>query len=125
MKYKPVASCPAFLTAGPIREGPEELYRLQTANGVEQVSVFQNRLRGIAQVSLPTTNARRNRATFPSLLPVGSFALNHTHPSNPAGQGPSLADSIAVANLVITGLIIAPDSLYWMNPRGKSYGCAR
>ncbi|MDB4913994.1 MAG: hypothetical protein JWM95_1638, partial [Gemmatimonadetes bacterium] len=125
IKYSAVV-CPGFLATGPLRNGLEALYRLQTTT--EQASVFQALPGGaIKQIVLTNPNSSSVAQTqLPGLLPVGTFTINHTHPKGPSFlQGPSRGDSIAAARTAMVALIIAPDSLFWMNPGGKSYGCAR
>ena len=126
VKYTAVPSCPAFLRSGPIRAGLEAVYSLQERELKEQAIAFQNLPDGRMQQLNVGQDATRTSVRWPSNLPVGTFAMGHTHPPlRGYAQGPSRQDSTTAAEYLRPALIIARDSIFWINPKGRSYGCAR
>lgn len=59
---------------------------------------------------------------------VGAASSNHTHPAPYQagfGQGISVDDSTRAVTLGIPEFAVSRDSIFWVNPDGRSYGCPR
>lgn len=125
--YKPIKACPAFLQPGtPYRQRLETLGPMGT-NANESGAFFLNRSGGGVRRGHVIPGVSRS-VTPPAKNPAGAVSWNHTHtPPYYAGygQGPSVGDAQWAARRSLPVFAISRDSVFWVNPAGDAYGCAR
>jgi RHS repeat-associated protein len=137
--YRAVRSCPAFLRPGaPVRnavvgtgstaDGRHESFSwlFGSSAGGPVLGVHPMRAAG---------SGWERRASGPGWadegpIPYNTIGGSHTHPgpyNNGVflGQGPSTGDARLAARSGVPQFIVSQDSLFWINPDGNAYGCAR
>jgi RHS repeat-associated protein len=130
MKYTAVKACPAFLAKGsPLRNAAIGMG--STRNGAnESAAWFRVTARGLIQRINAVLSATNSTVSSGWPPPPGVTVSGHVHPGpyNTGvylGQGPSVGDSVWTSRTGMTELIVSQDSLFWINPGEKAYGCAR
>jgi RHS repeat-associated protein len=136
--YKAVRKCPDFLQPGqPIRAGLDQLYAASRKPVPhEEAMAFYTTDGRVNFMTVGTGNCKDVQFSpdINGALPVNTIMFAHSHPCTGMngggglvyGQGPDYGDvALSTAYYRKPGAIVSRDSLFWYNPDGKAYGCAR
>ena len=124
--YQPAAACPAFLRPGtPFRRRLESMGSMRSGAREAQAYFSAGGREGVRRSNI--TYGTNTGVTNIPAPPAGANASGHSHPPpyGSAPQGLSNTDSTRAASLSLPEFAISRDSIYWVNPDGRAYGCAR